>query len=115
MNVTAESYGHAVILNLKGELTEDSLNALRQAVDHYLTLGGKEVVDLVLDLENVPFIDSAVLMYLLDLRDFLSERLGQVKLVKCDRNVRKILEITRLDTDFELFDDVPEAAKMTQA
>ena len=24
MNVTAESYGHAVILNLKGELTDDN-------------------------------------------------------------------------------------------
>jgi len=115
MNVTAESYGHAVILNLKGELIEDSLNALRQAVDRYLTSGDKEVVDLVLNLENVPFIDSSVLTYLLDLRDFLSERLGQVKLVKCDQNVRKILEITRLDADFELFEDVPEATKMTQA
>jgi len=36
MNITAESYGHAVILNLKGDLTEDSLRAFMQVIDHHL-------------------------------------------------------------------------------
>jgi anti-anti-sigma factor len=112
MNLTTESYGHAVILNLKGELTEDSLVALRQAADHHLS--GGEVVDLVLNLEQVPLVDSACLEYLLDLQDKLAERFGQVKLTNCDSNVTKILEITRLTTSFEILRDVAEAVKAVQ-
>ncbi len=110
MTTTAESYGHAVILNIKGELTEDSLDAFTQVVNHQLE-SGKDVIDLVLNMENVPFVDSASLEYLLDLQDRLAERLGQVKLVNCDEYVRKILEITRLETVFEICKDVTEAVK----
>ncbi len=109
MKVGAESYGHAVILNLKGELTEDSLKVFDDAVNHHLA--GKEVIDLVLNMEEVPFIDGTLLEYMLDLQERLSERLGQVKLVKCDENIRKILEITRLDSTFETYADMSEAVQ----
>ena len=113
MNITAESYGHAVILNLKGDLTEDVLGAIQQAVDHQLS--DKQVIDLVLNLIEVPFIDSACLEYLMGLQDRLAERLGQVRLARCDVNVRKILEITRLDSTFEIFDDLTQAVKSVEA
>ena len=113
MNITAESYGHAVILNLKGDLVEDTLAAFRKAVDHQLE--AKDVVDLVLNLRDVPFVDSAALECLLELQDRLAERMGQVRLVKCHPDVRKILEITRLDAAFEIFQDVPEAIQATEA
>ena len=109
MNLTAESYGRTVLFNVNGEIIEDALNALRQAVDHQLL--SQDVVDIVLNMEEVPFIDSAALEYLLDLQDVLIERLGQVKLANCGENVTKILEMTRLDSDFELFSDVAEAVK----
>jgi stage II sporulation protein AA (anti-sigma F factor antagonist) len=111
MNIQTESYGHAVILILKGELDADSLGSLKQTVERQLR--DREVVDLVLNLEDVPFIDSEALQYLLDLQELLAERLGQVKLVKPDENVLKILEMTRLKSNFEVFWEVPEAAKVT--
>ncbi len=113
MNVTVESYGHAVLLNLKGDLTVDSLNAFKQVVSHQLE--GKEVVDLVLNLETVPFIDSAAMEYLLDLQDQLAQNLGRVRLVKPDENVRCILEITRLSSTFEIYDDVQQAVQVVGA
>lgn len=113
MNVTTECYGPAVILNIKGELTEDSLGAFQQAVDH--ALENKDVIDVVMNLESVPVLDSAALQYLLDLQDRLAEKLGQVKLARPDENVRKILEITRLESTFEIFKDIPEAVKSIQA
>ena len=112
MNIQAESYGHVVMLILEGELTEDSLGVFRKAVEHQL--GGKEVIDLALNLEKVPFVDSAALEYLLDLQEILAERLGQIKLVKPGENIRKILEITRLESVFEVYADVPEAVKVVQ-
>ena len=109
MNITAESYGHAVILNLQGDFTEDSLPPVKQAVDHQRAAEG--VVDLIFNMEKVPFIDSASLEYLLDLQESLNEKFGQVKLLKCDANVRKILEITRIDATFDIFDEVAHAIK----
>ena len=113
MNLTAESYGHAVMLNIKGELTEDSLGAFQREVEHQLN--GKDVIDLVLNLEKVPFIDSACLEYLLDLQEKMAEKLGQVKMAKPDENVRKILEITRLQSTFEVYKDATEAVKAIQS
>jgi anti-sigma B factor antagonist len=113
MNIRVESYGHAVILNPKGDLTEDILGALNQAVRHQLE--DPEVVDIVINLEGVSFVDSAALEYLLDLQDTMAERLGQVKLAKVDENVMTILEITRLRSSFEVYQDIPEAVKAIQA
>ena len=109
MQVTAESYGQAVILNCKGELTADSLEAFRRAVDHQLA--EQQVRDLVLNLEEVPFLDSASLEYLLELQATLAERLGQVKLARLDGNLRKIMEITRLESAFERYEDLSEAVR----
>ncbi|MHC4562583.1 MAG: STAS domain-containing protein [Planctomycetota bacterium] len=112
MNINAESYGHAVVLNIKGDLNEDSLNALQEAVEHQLE--SDDVIDVVLNVEETPFVDSATFEYLLDLQDTLAEKLGQVKFAGCDENVRKILEMTRMDIEFEMFADVAEAVKSMQ-
>lgn len=109
MNISAESYGHAVILGLKGEINEDRLGAVNQAVEHQLE--NAEVVDIVLNFEGVLWVDSAALEYMLDLQDRLAERFGQVKLIKVEENVMTILDITRLRSSFEIYDDVPQAVK----
>ena len=113
MNITAESYGHAIMFNLQGELTGDSLAAFMQAVEHQLKDG--EVIDIVLNMEMVNFIDSEALECLLDLQDRLAERFGQIKLVKIDESVRTILEITRLANTFDTYDDVNNAVKAMEA
>ena len=110
MSVTAESYGQSVVLCCKGELTADSLEGFKKAVDRQLQ--EPQVRDLVLDLEAVIAVDSAALEYLLDLQDLLNDRSGQIKLTGLTENFAKILEITRLDNAFQRFDSVPEAVKV---
>jgi anti-anti-sigma factor len=112
MNITAESQGHAVILNLEGELNEDSLSAFDAAVRHYFT--EREAVDLVLNLARVPFVDSVALGRLLELQDTLQDNLGQLKLARADENVQKILELTRLEGALPAFEDIPDAVKSGQ-
>lgn len=108
MQVKAESYGHAVIFNCKGELTADSLEAFGREVAKHLP---DAVTDLVLNMAEVPFIDSPGLEYLLDLQEKLTEKLGQVTLTNLDENLEKIFEITRLDRSFQFCKDVSEAVK----
>ena len=113
MSIPVEDYGHAVILKPKGELAEDTLVAFREAVEHQLE--DEAVVDVIVDLEDVAFIDSQVLEYLLDLHDSLHEKFGQVRLAKADENVAKILEMTRLDLVFEMFSDTNDAVRVAGA
>ncbi len=126
MKITEENYGQVALLICSGEMTEDSLDAFRSAVEQIehrfgnrtdLPAGqagqanGVVAGDLVLNLENVPFVDSAGLEYLLDLQERFAEKLGRVKLANLNEHVAKILEVTRLDNTFERFDDVSEAIK----
>lgn len=113
MSIPVEDYGHAVILKPKGELTEDTLDSFKEAVDHQLE--DEAVIDVIVDMEEIAFIDSNVLEYLLDLQDSLHEKFGQVRLARCDENVTKILEITRLDLVFETFSDTNDAVTVARA
>ena len=113
MQITTESYGHSVVLNMKGEFTDDSLQAFKQAVDR--ELNGNDVAELVLNLEMVPFVDSAALEYLLDLRDRLAGGGAHLRLAKPDENVRNILRITRLDGAMEVIASVHETIRPVQA
>ena len=118
MKITEENYGQAVILVCNGELTDDSIDAFRHAVEqieHRDNEGSDQpdtvAADLVLNLEAVPFIDSSGLEYLLDLQEKFAEKLGRIKLANLNENIAEILKITRLDNAFEQFKDVPEAVK----
>ena len=109
MNVSAESYGQTAIIHCKGDVTVDSLEAFKKAVDQQLSEA--HIRDVVLDLEAATCVDSATLEYLLDLQDLLNERLGQIKLAGSNDHVAKTLEITRLDGAFQRFQTVPEAVQ----
>jgi anti-anti-sigma factor len=113
MNIKVETYGHAAVLNIEGELTEDTLGAFRREVQRQLA--SDDVIDVVLNLEKVPFIDSAALEYLLEVQEQLAIAFGQIKLTNPDENIRTILEMTRLAAEFDVYDEVTAAVKAIQA
>jgi len=108
MNITHEQYGHVTVLSLKGEFTADDVDNFGRVVKERLE---NDARDFVVDLEKVPFVDSAALEVLLNLRDRAHEKLGMVKLAAADENVAKILQMTRLDQQFEAFGDMIETVK----
>ncbi len=67
--------------------------------------------DFVFDLGRVEFIDSRGLESLIAAQDKAGEKLGQIRLVQLTPNVRKILQITRLDHYFESHNDMESALK----
>ena len=73
-------------------------------------------VKLVLDLEEVPYIDSTALGSLLRTHATVSRRGGALKLLRVKGHVRELLELTRLLSVFEAFDSEAEAiASVTSA
>jgi anti-anti-sigma factor len=62
-------------------------------------------------MEHMSFIDSAGLEALLWILEAAAEHGGQLRLVRPDPIVDKILEISRLDKRFNIHDTIESAAK----
>jgi len=98
--------GSITVINGSASLTVDNLDALNAAFDRCLTEGQPRAV---LDLHEVPLIDSAGLERLLDILDRFGERAGLLKLTAPSPLCADILSVTGVGTYFEVFEDVNSA------
>ena len=106
MPVKCEEYNKICVMTADGDLAGDDVANVRAlATDR---IENRQIVQFVLDLEKTPFVDSEGLEALLWLKRQCEDRFGQLKLAAPDENVRKILEITRLEHRFECAADLPD-------
>jgi anti-sigma B factor antagonist len=108
MKLSYEDHNTISVLTISGELTADQSDAFRRTCQDRIGAG---IRDLVLDMEHMNLIDSAGLELLLWLLDELGDRHGQLRLVKPDETISKILQLTRLDRRFSVHASVEAAAK----
>jgi anti-anti-sigma factor len=104
-----EEYNNICVLTPSAELMGDEVAELRRAVDE--AVDKKQIVDMVVDLEKCPFVDSEGLETLLWVKRRCEDLFGQLKLSGMDENVAKILEITRLEPRFDCSPDLTAALK----
>jgi anti-sigma B factor antagonist len=90
---------HVVVA--EGDLDIDAATRLAEALDHPLERGKTHVV---LDLSGVRFIDSMAVHVLVGAARELRQRFGRLVLVCTDRNVRRLIELTRLDLVAPLYE-----------
>lgn len=109
MPVRVEEYDDVAVLSPTGDLSGAEAVELRAKVDELIET--RQVVDVVIDLEKCPFIDSEGLEALLWTKRRCEDLFGHAKLARPDENVRKILEITRLEPRFDCADDLADAMK----
>jgi len=108
MNLPTEIFGSVVVVHTPDELGSEQTEGL----DAYL--GTLERNRIVLDLDDTEMINSRGLTALLDAHDRLRETGGQINIATTNALNRKILEITRVDQQLEVFDSVIEAVKSFQ-
>lgn len=108
MKLSYEDHRQVTVVTLSGELTADQVDAFRRSCQDRFGAG---IRDVVLNLEHLSFVDSAGLETLLWIIDEASERGGQLRLVKPDPTIRKILEASRLDRRFNIHESIESAAK----
>lgn len=109
MPVTCEIYDHVTVFNVAGELAAEQAGMFKKVVLDALE---KDARFVVLNMQNVPFIDSTGLEALLWAQAECEQRLGHLRLCGLDENVKKILYVTRLESQFEAFDAVTDAVKL---
>ena len=105
--VVREQDGWA-ILTVSGEIDIATAPGLRERL-HGLLADDKH--QLVVDLDDVGFLDSTALGVLVGVLKRARSEGGEVRIVCTQPRVRKVFEITRLDSAFDLFDSVDEAVR----
>ena len=108
MNVKCEDYDHVSVVAVSGEFNTDATETFRAQIQQRLE---KKVRFFVIDLQQTTFIDSKGLESLLWVQEQCDEQLGTVRLCNPDESCKKILQVTRLDSRFDVFADVAEAVK----
>lgn len=97
LKVHAKNLENVAVLSLRGRIVNGETEILRQAVDS--VSDGKSVI---LDLAKVTTIDAGGLGVMLDLRQQAEAKGVRFELMNVTKWVSRVLEVTRLDTVFEI-------------
>jgi len=108
MKVRVQDYDEVTVIELQGELDSEFGHLFQNTITDII---GKQKTRLVLDMSNVGFIDSKGLEQLLWARDYCNENNCQLRLAGLDENCSKILEVTRLENEFDRYPELAEAVK----
>ena len=109
MQIEERVVNDVTILDLKGKITlGEGDEALREKINNLISQNKKRIL---LNLADVPYIDSAGLGEVVRTYTTVSRQGGQLKLVNLTKRITDLLSITKLLTVFEAFESETEALK----
>ena len=109
MEIVERTVSDVTVLDLKGKMTlGEGDELLKDKINSLLAAGKKK---LLLNLEGVPYIDSAGLGEVVRTYTTVSRQGGSLKLLNLTKRIEDLLSITKLLTVFETFDSEAEAVK----
>jgi anti-sigma B factor antagonist len=107
MQIDERVVGEVTILDLKGKVTlGEGDEVLKDKINSLILQNRRRIL---LNLADVPYIDSAGLGEVVRTYTTVSRQGGQLKLVNLTKRITDLLMITKLLTVFETFDTEPEA------
>jgi anti-sigma B factor antagonist len=109
MHIEQRSVGDVTIIDLKGKMTlGEGDELLRDKVNSLVQQNLKKIV---LNLAEVPYIDSAGLGEIVRSYTTVSRQGGQMKLLNLTKRIIDLLTITKLLTVFETFENENDAVR----
>ena len=109
MQIDQRVVGDVTLLDLKGKMTlGEGDELLKDRINSLVSQGHKK---LLLNLEGVPYIDSAGLGEIVRTYTTVSRQGGKLKLLNLTKRIQDLLAITKLLTVFETYENEPEAVK----
>ena len=112
IKIEERAIGRVTVLDIGGRLTIDQ--AAQHLKDKINSLISQERTQIVLNLKNVPYIDSGGLGQLVASYGSVMKTGGALKLLNVTARNHDLLSITRLVTVFESFDSEAEAIQSFQ-
>jgi anti-sigma B factor antagonist len=111
LTIAEDQRNGVTVLTLSGRLVlGDESNDLRTTIKRLVDAGDKKIV---VDLGDVPYMDSAGLGTLVSAFASVSNAGGSMKLANISKKIHDILYITKLATVFDAYDSVSSALKAT--
>jgi anti-sigma B factor antagonist len=109
MEIVERTVNDVTVLDLKGKMTlGEGDELLKDKINSLLASGKKK---LLLNLEAVPYIDSAGLGEVVRTYTTVSRQGGSLKLLNLTKRIEDLLSITKLLTVFDTYDNEAEAVK----
>lgn len=113
MQIEERKTGDVVVLDLKGRvMLGEGDELLKDKVNSLLQQGSKK---LILNLADVPYIDSAGLGEIVRTFTTVSRQGGTLKLLNLTKRITDLLAITKLLTVFDVYDSESEAVQSFSA
>lgn len=107
MNLNLEKMNGYSVINIQEERIDAHNSGELKA--YILKLIEQNELNIIVQLENVRFIDSSGLGALLSGYKHAAAKSGKLSLVSCKPQVLSMFELTRLNRVFEIYTDLPEA------
>jgi anti-sigma B factor antagonist len=109
MQIEERSAGDVTVLDLKGKMTlGEGDELLKDKINSLLQQGRTKIV---LNLEGVPYIDSAGLGEIVRTYTTIRKQDGSLKLLNLTKRITDLLSITKLLTVFETYDSEADAVR----
>mgnify|MGYP006287668723 CR=1 FL=1 len=96
------------VLKLDGELIFDNSNQLKEEAKKKLAKNG-EIKKLILDLSQVPYLDSSGVGVILSIFKFMRKRNGSLSVAGPNQKIKRVFEVTKLTEVISVYDNVEEA------
>ncbi len=113
MQIEQRAVGDVIVLDLKGKVTlGEGDELLKDKVNSLVNQGHRKIV---LNLAEVPYIDSAGLGEIVRTYTTVSRQGGSLKLLNLTKRITDLLSITKLLTVFETFETENEAVQSFSA
>lgn len=108
MEIISTNKGNSTILKLKGRLDINSVKVLKNKVSDLLK---DNQIFLVVDLQDVYFVDSSGLGCLVACYRLAERASGDIRLSALTDHVRSLIELTRLHRLFDIFEASEDAVR----
>jgi len=105
---TVQTSNNIPILRLEGKIIGDSVPTLKKKMDEQIEKGEGR---LILDLSDVPLMDSSALGMIVATLQEIKKDNGKLVLFNPQKAVANVLSITRLDSIIEIYQDEEAAIK----
>lgn len=103
MEITKRTVGDIQVLDCSGKITlGEGTMAVRNTVRDIITENGKKII---LNLGDVNYIDSSGIGELVSTYTTVTNAGGQLKLLNLTKKIHELLQITKLLTVFQVFED----------
>ena len=109
VKLTTRQVGDVTVIDATGRITlGEGSSTFRDTVKDLTAKGNKKIL---LNLSDVTYIDSSGIGEMVSGFTSVTNQGGQLKLLKLTKRVKDLLQITKLYTVFDVYDDEAEAVR----